>query len=308
MKIILFYFLFRYFYKIYTIISTEVIDMEMHLLLVDDATINQALMQKIFNPYFITTGVHTIRDALNYIEDPNYLFDVIILDLVTPGAIDLLRLIKKNERTEKIPVIVIAASNQENDLIEAFDAGAYDYITKPFMSELIINRVYHAGLFYYRYKQLMEEHHSIDESKVNQLTKVFHFDTLKWLVDEKSSHHPHDQRALVIFKIHGLNEIYQNEGTLLGNTIIQKTTVFISSQFSKEDIIGHISEDMIAVYVTHPQSKEALYAKIEDIVRLYNQKKLTEFPDEIILMAGMTYINQAATFENMYQQALQDLK
>jgi two-component system, OmpR family, copper resistance phosphate regulon response regulator CusR len=68
-----------------------------------------------------------------------YPFDLIILDINLPGmnGYDLCREIRK--KSEKIPVIMLTALSATDDKIEGFDAGADDYIVKPFdFKELLV--------------------------------------------------------------------------------------------------------------------------------------------------------------------------
>ena len=63
--------------------------------------------------------------------------DLIILDLGLPD-LDGLEIIRQLREWSKIPVIILSVREQENDKITALDAGADDYVTKPFgMGELL---------------------------------------------------------------------------------------------------------------------------------------------------------------------------
>lgn len=69
--------------------------------------------------------------------------DLVMLDIFLPDAsgIDLCRRIKGDLRTCDIPVIVITGSDDEEHLQQAFDAGAMDYIEKPFKSVELMARI-----------------------------------------------------------------------------------------------------------------------------------------------------------------------
>jgi CheY-like chemotaxis protein len=69
--------------------------------------------------------------------------DLILLDWMMPGTtgLELLRRLKRDESTEKTPVIMLTAKTQETNKISGLDAGADDYIAKPFSPRELISRV-----------------------------------------------------------------------------------------------------------------------------------------------------------------------
>lgn len=66
--------------------------------------------------------------------------DVMLLDLGLPD-IDGLEIIKKIRTWSNMPIIVISARSEDSDKIEALDAGADDYLTKPFSVEELLARI-----------------------------------------------------------------------------------------------------------------------------------------------------------------------
>jgi two-component system alkaline phosphatase synthesis response regulator PhoP len=69
-------------------------------------------------------------------------FDLIFLDLMLPGmsGFELLKQLKSEELTRHIPVIIVSAKDNEQDVIEGLDLGADDYITKPFSIHVLVAR------------------------------------------------------------------------------------------------------------------------------------------------------------------------
>lgn len=80
------------------------------------------------------TGAESILEAISYRPD------IIILDLGLPDM-DGMEIIKKVRSWSKVPIIVVSARSGERDKINALDAGADDYLTKPFHVDELLARL-----------------------------------------------------------------------------------------------------------------------------------------------------------------------
>jgi len=69
--------------------------------------------------------------------------DLILLDIMMPGmdGYEVCRELRKNKKTSEIPVLFLTAKNEKEDIIKGFEAGAQDYITKPFYTREVMERV-----------------------------------------------------------------------------------------------------------------------------------------------------------------------
>jgi two-component system phosphate regulon response regulator PhoB len=69
--------------------------------------------------------------------------DVILLDWMLPGESGavLARRWRQNERTKGVPILMLTARSDEADKIQGLDAGADDYITKPFSTQELLARI-----------------------------------------------------------------------------------------------------------------------------------------------------------------------
>ncbi len=81
------------------------------------------------------------EEALSEIkkEEP----DIVLLDWMLPdlSGLDICKLLKKDEKFKHIPIIMLTAKGQEEDKVAALNAGADDYITKPFGNAEMIARI-----------------------------------------------------------------------------------------------------------------------------------------------------------------------
>ena len=80
------------------------------------------------------TGSGALLDAVSY--NPN----VIILDLGLPDM-DGVEIIRKIRGWSTVPIIVVSARSEDSDKVEALDAGADDYLTKPFSIDELLARL-----------------------------------------------------------------------------------------------------------------------------------------------------------------------
>jgi diguanylate cyclase (GGDEF)-like protein len=69
--------------------------------------------------------------------------DLILLDLMMPEitGIEVCKTLKSDRLYHNLPIIFLTASNEQNDLVKAFEEGAVDYITKPFQKYELLARV-----------------------------------------------------------------------------------------------------------------------------------------------------------------------
>ncbi len=68
--------------------------------------------------------------------------DLVLLDWMMPitSGIELLRRLRKDELTEKVPVILLTAKAEEDNLVQGLEVGADDYVTKPFSPRELVAR------------------------------------------------------------------------------------------------------------------------------------------------------------------------
>jgi len=110
------------------------------LLIDDDATLLQMLCEQLqLHEEFITVGAETGAEALELVKT-DY-FDVIILDVGLPDmdGREVCRLMRRTG--VKSPIIMLTGADTDSDTILGLDAGANDYITKPFRLGVLLARL-----------------------------------------------------------------------------------------------------------------------------------------------------------------------
>lgn len=124
------------------------------VLVVDDSTTGRALIRaRLRAEYYEVIEARNGKDALALaMDDPP---DLVLLDLSLPGmdGLELCRRLKSERRTAHVPIVMLTASDAHADRLRALEAGADDFLTKPFDDLALLSRV--ASLT--RIKMLIDE-------------------------------------------------------------------------------------------------------------------------------------------------------
>lgn len=112
-----------------------------HLLVIDDDQLNLLIAKRILAKQFEISTVTSGKDAFEYLEANHA--DLILLDVRMPemDGFTFLRKIKENPALKDIPVICLTADNEHESELKCFELGAVDFITKPFVAEIMLQRI-----------------------------------------------------------------------------------------------------------------------------------------------------------------------
>lgn len=113
---------------------------EKHILVVDDNKVNLTLVKQALSEYQVTPVISGMQ-ALKFLERKTP--DLILLDVNMPemdGKTTLKR-IRSQERLKNIPVIFLTADNSSETEVKCLELGAEDYIAKPFVAEVMKQRI-----------------------------------------------------------------------------------------------------------------------------------------------------------------------
>ena len=126
------------------------------ILLVEDNPDDQALTYKALRKNHVANEVVTADDGLKAID---YLLGdgnsgnppaLVLLDLKLPkmDGLEVLRRIRGDERTRRLPVVVLTSSKEDRDLTESYNLGVNSYVCKPVDFNQFIEAVRQLGLYW----------------------------------------------------------------------------------------------------------------------------------------------------------------
>ena len=131
------------------------------ILLVEDSPEDAELALRALRKQNLANRVHLVRDGAEALE---FVFatgayagrgvestpKVVFLDLKLPkvDGLEVLRRIKADPRTKRIPVVVMTSSREERDIVESYELGVNSYVVKPVDFEQFVRSVSELGLYW----------------------------------------------------------------------------------------------------------------------------------------------------------------
>ena len=131
------------------------------ILLVEDNPDDQTLILRALKKNNILNEVVLVRDgveALDYLfstgahqgRDPDLMPQVVLLDIKLPklDGLEVLKRIRADERTKRLPVVILTSSREQQDLMVSYDCGVNSYIQKPVDFNQFSEAVRKLGLYW----------------------------------------------------------------------------------------------------------------------------------------------------------------
>jgi two-component system sensor histidine kinase/response regulator len=114
---------------------------ENRILIVDDTPDNINILVELLRNFDIKVAINGLLALEAVKTDP--VPDLILLDIMMPemDGFEVCRRIRADEQTKDIPIIFITSKNQKEDVVQGFELGGQDYITKPFDYRELMARI-----------------------------------------------------------------------------------------------------------------------------------------------------------------------
>src|SRR3954451_19034608 len=102
------------------------------LLIVDDEELNrEGLARHLARHGYEVTGARSGREAIELLGGRR--FDLVLLDVMMPGmnGLEVLKFLRRVDSLIELPIIMVTAKGESEDMVEALERGANEYVTKP---------------------------------------------------------------------------------------------------------------------------------------------------------------------------------
>ncbi|MBE9185771.1 response regulator [Microcoleus sp. LEGE 07076] len=113
------------------------------ILIVDDEPVNiQVLVNNLLRENYALAEASSGKEALAFL-DTGYKPDLVLLDIMMPRmtGYEVCEKIREKFTASEVPIVMLTAKNQVSDLVQGFNAGANDFLTKPFVKNELLARI-----------------------------------------------------------------------------------------------------------------------------------------------------------------------
>ena len=113
------------------------------LIIEDEADISDILNIQLTNKGHSVQVIGDGSEALEHIQTQDSNIDLYILDRMLPGTsgLEICKFLRMFKKTKDKPILMLTAMTRPDDIVEGLDAGADDYVTKPFDANILMARV-----------------------------------------------------------------------------------------------------------------------------------------------------------------------
>lgn len=212
------------------------------ILIVDDVPQNlqilgQVLSQEGYRVAVATNGMQALEVAIKV--DP----DLILLDVMMPemDGFEACRRLKKIEQLENVPVIFLTARNSTDDVVTGFDAGAVDFVSKPFINVELLARVKTQIRVNSLMKELEQKNKELEEKAVHDdLTGLFNhgymFEQLSYC--QQLSWRYNKPLSVIMFDLDHFKQVNDTWGHQVGDAVLKSVSDIIKDAVRQVDIAG----------------------------------------------------------------------
>ena len=240
------------------------------VLIVDDAFINRALLKKLLSETYNIIEAENGSEAMNILERDGDMISCVLLDLDMPvmDGFEVLSRLRVNPKLSKIPVVVTTGGEDADNEIKALSYGAWDFIKKPFVPQVLRFRI----------KNAIERSQF---SAFEQLKYVAEFDTLTGISNKDKFYedtqrliveHPDKRFAIIRLDINHFSLINSFFGMDEGNSLLKyiakhlrvNTADFSGSAF------GRLEADIFGICVPYSDKQSVEHFVMRSMNALQN--------------------------------------
>ena len=243
-----------------------------NILIIDDNKLNLATARKVLSDKYKVIPAIKGTQALTYLKNGDC--DIILLDINMPemDGFEVLKKIRELEHCKNIPVIFLTADDDSETETRCFMEGAIDFITKPFVPEVMRSRVGRAlemeelrRSLADRLEQKTQEvsdmkNKSCQDALTGLWNRVYTEETVNRMIAQGT------RGALMMIDLDNFKAINDNYGHIAGDRVLKMFAESLQHFSGEDDVLCRIGGDEFVVFIKNVTSKEEIGNRAADII------------------------------------------
>lgn len=240
------------------------------ILIVDDSEDNCEVLKKILSDDYEVIEATNGKEAMEILISNKDIISAVLIDTIMPDmdGYEFMKQVRKNENISDIPIIVTTQKDSQDDEIKALEAGALDFIKKPYNANIIRCRISNI----LKIKEASEIINVIEKDRLTgAFTREYFYQKAKEILSENKNKYDIVCTNIENFKL--VNDLF---GMKTGDALLKHFTEKLSNNFPEVKAIGKIGIDRFALLVPHIEN-----ANDKKFNRVINE--LNNFPIKVTL-------------------------
>ncbi|EAT11976.1 diguanylate cyclase [Bermanella marisrubri] len=273
-----------------------------HILIVDDVASNLVLLgshleDQDYSVIEATNGPQAL-DLLQSHDD----IDLVLLDVEMPkmSGLEVLRKIKQDEQIKDLPVILVTANGDDQNVVDGLDLGAVDYVIKPYSLSVLLARV-RSALREKERLDLMEKWATTDPL-TGLYNRRFFFEQAQRELERVQRNET--DASFIILDIDHFKKVNDEYGHLVGDDVLEGLAKLFKETFRKVDLCCRFGGEEFVICLPDTDTEGAL------LVAERTRKKVEELsfntekgPLHVTISLGVSSANENTTLEDMLKRA-----
>ncbi|MDR0220525.1 MAG: diguanylate cyclase [Lachnospiraceae bacterium] len=223
------------------------------ILIVDDVKTNIKIATEALKGNYQVSAAKTGAKAFDYLEKLRP--DLILLDINLPDidGYEFLERLQKNEKTANIPVVFLTAQTDAASEARGLKLGAMDFVKKPFVPEILANRVE-------RVLKAEEARRTLGHyANRDSLTTLWNRRYLEEYIEKGAGRQ--EKGVFLLLDMDNFKQVNDNYGHLMGDDVLIAFAKTLQEYSGDESRVCRIGCDVFVIYLSNVQSK----AKISEM-------------------------------------------